>query len=92
MWGSIGALLTRAGEALGIELSELPDITAIGDAATGAADTVAGQAADVSANVAGASTDLGAEVAAAGETVTGALDEASVAAAPLTDLVPGTPK
>src|SRR3954463_1744015 len=51
MWKSIGALLTRAGEALGIEVPELPGVGAVGDTATGAVDTVRGQAGEAVAGI-----------------------------------------
>jgi len=51
MWKSIGALLTRAAEALGIEVPEMPDAEAVGDTVTGAVDAVSGQAGDAASAV-----------------------------------------
>jgi hypothetical protein len=85
MWEKIGALLGRAGEVLGIEMPELPDVSAVGDAAAAAAEAIGDAGAGLSA-------DLGTDVAAAGETVAGAVDEAAAAAQPLTDLLPGSPR
>ena len=86
MWGAISTLLTRAGEALGIEVPEIPGVTEIGDAASAATDAVAGQADAVSTDVAGAATDL---ATGASDTVTGVVEQATAAAASLPDLVQG---
>ena len=89
MWGAISALLTRAGEALGIEVPEIPGVTDLGDAASTATDAIASQADAVSADAAGAATDLAAGVTGAGDTVTGIVDQATTAAASLPDLIQG---
>jgi hypothetical protein len=84
MWGAISALLTRAGEALGIEVPELPDVTALSDTVSTATDAVTSQAGETSADVA-------AGIAGAGDTVTGAVDQAAAAAASLPGLAQGKP-
>lgn len=60
MWKTIRDLLTRAGEAVGVEVPELPDLGAVGDTVTGAAQNLGGQAGQVAADAA--------------DTVTGAAD------------------
>jgi hypothetical protein len=81
MWKSIGALLTRAGEALGIEVPELPGVGAVGDTVTGAVDAVRGQAGEtvtsVSQTLSGAAGDVAVTAGSVGETVTGAADQAA---------------
>jgi len=73
MWKSIGALVARAGEALGIEIPEIPGITALGDTVEAASGQAGQVITDATANV--------------GDTVAGTADQAAGAVAALRDKV-----
>ena len=84
MWKSIGALLTRTGEALGIEV---PDVGAVGEAVTGAVDAVSGQASEAAAGLSetltGAAGDVAGTASNVSDTVTGVGRDAGDATSPV---------
>jgi hypothetical protein len=73
MWKALRDLLTRASEDLGVELPGLPDLGAVGDTVTGAAEALTGQADQVAADLAGTATDATAGLP---ETATGVAEQA----------------
>jgi len=93
MWKAMGDLLTRAREVLGIEIPEIPDLTAATDAVTAAVDTASGQAEELTTTMAGAATDLASGVTdaatTAGEAATGMADQVKGAAASLPEQTRG---
>lgn len=93
MWGSIGALVAKAGEALGIEIPGMPDLGAASDVVTEAVATVSDQAGTVATGATEALTEatggLGEVGTGLGETVTGVGDQAAAAATTITERLPG---
>lgn len=79
MWKVIRDLLTRADEALGVEVPELPDVGAVGDTITGAAEEISGQAGQAASDLSGTATGA---VSGMRDTVAGAADQAAGTAAP----------
>ncbi len=53
MWKAIRDLLTRAGEAVGVEVPELPDPGAVSETVTGAVEELGGQVGQVTGDMAG---------------------------------------
>lgn len=81
MWKVIRDLLTRAGDALGVEVPELPGVGAVGDTVTGAAEEISGQAGQAASDLSGTAADA---VSGIRDAVAGAADQAADTAADVT--------
>ena len=94
MWESMKNLITGAKDALGIELPELPvDLSAAGEAATGAAQQLSESAGGLVEGVTGAGETLTGDLAGAAESVTGlpasVAESAGQVLPDLTNVLPG---
>jgi hypothetical protein len=58
MWKALRDLLTRASEDLGIEVPGLPDLGAVGDTVTGAAEAISDQAGQAASELAGSASGV----------------------------------